>query len=343
MTFKSGWDKLGQRTRETLGSGDKTSISSDLLETVRTAEVIKKNYEAIISKTEAYLNSSGRFNIFNSKEKLTRLPVYLLASSLKEASTNLDGDNDLSSNYNECSEMLMELAQYELDFDMEVRSKFLQPKIDFVKTYIKEAFHQYDKLKSRRLDYDAKRHKLKEAKPDKAPKYEMELQLSQRKLEESTEVCRQYFSYIVDQKERTLAQRAELMSFMQAMKVYYELCYEKLKALDDQWQFSENMTYVSPFKPPTIDRNYNSPILESSSGLSVSSNYNRSPTPPPLPTYRRLPQCRALYDFKAQQSGDLELHVGDIIEITHQTDKDWWEGMVDGRVGIFPSNYVETI
>jgi len=56
-------------------------------------------------------------------------------------------------------------------------------------------------------------------------------------------------------------------------------------------------------------------------------------------------QAIALFSFEATQDGDLGFKKGDIITITKRTDSknDWWTGKIGERVGIFPSNYVETV
>ncbi|KAH8427749.1 SYLF and SH3 domain-containing protein [Aspergillus melleus] len=58
----------------------------------------------------------------------------------------------------------------------------------------------------------------------------------------------------------------------------------------------------------------------------------------------RQDQAVALFTFDADQDGDLGFKKGDIITILKRTDKkeDWWTGRIGDRVGIFPSNYVET-
>lgn len=49
----------------------------------------------------------------------------------------------------------------------------------------------------------------------------------------------------------------------------------------------------------------------------------------------------ALYQFDAVETSDLSLKVGDRIWVTEARD-DWWRGECeDGRVGIFPANYVK--
>ncbi|OZC07366.1 hypothetical protein X798_05594 [Onchocerca flexuosa] len=48
----------------------------------------------------------------------------------------------------------------------------------------------------------------------------------------------------------------------------------------------------------------------------------------------------ALYDFKAMEPTDLDLHAGDRILVT-ETINEWWKGTCNGRTGIFPANYVQ--
>jgi lipid-binding SYLF domain-containing protein len=56
--------------------------------------------------------------------------------------------------------------------------------------------------------------------------------------------------------------------------------------------------------------------------------------------------CKALWTYKAQLPCDLSFLAGDVIEVrtrTHTQD-DWWEGVTaDGRIGIFPANYVQLL
>ena len=47
----------------------------------------------------------------------------------------------------------------------------------------------------------------------------------------------------------------------------------------------------------------------------------------------------ALYDFEAQQEGDLPFRKGDTIYVT-EMNGDWWEGQTeDGAMGTLPSNH----
>jgi len=51
---------------------------------------------------------------------------------------------------------------------------------------------------------------------------------------------------------------------------------------------------------------------------------------------------RALYDYDAENEGDLSFKEGDMINILDKSDPSgWWQGEVNGNVGFFPSNFVE--
>lgn len=50
--------------------------------------------------------------------------------------------------------------------------------------------------------------------------------------------------------------------------------------------------------------------------------------------------AQAVYDFGAQEPGELEFKRGDIITVTNRTDKHWWHGELAGRKGLFPASYV---
>lgn len=51
--------------------------------------------------------------------------------------------------------------------------------------------------------------------------------------------------------------------------------------------------------------------------------------------------ARALYSFQGQTEKELSFRKGDIINVRRQVDKNWIDGELNGRRGIFPQNYVE--
>lgn len=52
---------------------------------------------------------------------------------------------------------------------------------------------------------------------------------------------------------------------------------------------------------------------------------------------------KARFNFQQTNEDELTFTKGDIISVTRQEDGGWWEGMLNGRTGWFPSNYVREI
>ncbi|KAH9480569.1 Cell division control protein 25 [Psilocybe cubensis] len=53
--------------------------------------------------------------------------------------------------------------------------------------------------------------------------------------------------------------------------------------------------------------------------------------------------CRAKYDYTADVPSALSFQTGDIIEVLTQLPSGWWDGLLNGERGWFPSNYTEVM
>ncbi|KAM9843488.1 SH3 and cysteine-rich domain-containing protein 2-like [Aulostomus maculatus] len=51
----------------------------------------------------------------------------------------------------------------------------------------------------------------------------------------------------------------------------------------------------------------------------------------------------ALYKFLPQEQNDLELHPGDRVQVTDDSNEEWWKGKSGDRVGFFPANFVQRV
>jgi hypothetical protein len=49
----------------------------------------------------------------------------------------------------------------------------------------------------------------------------------------------------------------------------------------------------------------------------------------------------ATFPYEAREDGDVGFAVGDLIEVVEQDDSGWWIGVVKGKRGQFPANYVQ--
>lgn len=52
---------------------------------------------------------------------------------------------------------------------------------------------------------------------------------------------------------------------------------------------------------------------------------------------------RALYDYDADDRTSLSFQQGDIIQVITQLESGWWDGVIDGVRGWFPSNYCQLV
>ncbi|XP_028990623.1 SH3 and cysteine-rich domain-containing protein 2-like [Betta splendens] len=51
----------------------------------------------------------------------------------------------------------------------------------------------------------------------------------------------------------------------------------------------------------------------------------------------------ALYKFLPQEKDDLELQPGDRVQVTDDSNEDWWKGKSKAKVGFFPANFVQRV
>uniref|UniRef100_A0A3Q2Q990 SH3 domain-containing kinase-binding protein 1 n=1 Tax=Fundulus heteroclitus TaxID=8078 RepID=A0A3Q2Q990_FUNHE len=57
----------------------------------------------------------------------------------------------------------------------------------------------------------------------------------------------------------------------------------------------------------------------------------------------RKRRCKASFSYAPQHEDELELKVGDVIEIITEVEEGWWEGVLNGKIGMFPSNFTKEI
>ncbi|KAG7244227.1 hypothetical protein INR49_004364, partial [Caranx melampygus] len=67
------------------------------------------------------------------------------------------------------------------------------------------------------------------------------------------------------------------------------------------------------------------------------------PQPPAAARKPKKRQCKVMFDYQPQNEDELELKVGDIIDITEEVEEGWWSGALNGKSGLFPSNFVKEL
>ncbi|CAN9500203.1 unnamed protein product [Ophioblennius macclurei] len=74
---------------------------------------------------------------------------------------------------------------------------------------------------------------------------------------------------------------------------------------------------------------------------STSKTTPTEPTPPKLAPASTVCQVIGMYDYVAQNDDELAFQKGQVIIVLNKDDCDWWKGELNGREGLFPSNYVK--
>ncbi|KAF3849487.1 hypothetical protein F7725_019206 [Dissostichus mawsoni] len=67
------------------------------------------------------------------------------------------------------------------------------------------------------------------------------------------------------------------------------------------------------------------------------------PQPPAASKKPKRRQCKSLFDYQPQNEDELELKIGDIVDITEEVEEGWWSGNANGKSGLFPSNFVKEL
>ncbi|KAM9840157.1 CD2-associated protein [Aulostomus maculatus] len=68
------------------------------------------------------------------------------------------------------------------------------------------------------------------------------------------------------------------------------------------------------------------------------------PQPPPATAKKpKKRQCKVLFDYQPQNEDELELKVGEIIDIIEEVEEGWWSGIFNSKSGLFPSNFVKEL
>lgn len=54
-------------------------------------------------------------------------------------------------------------------------------------------------------------------------------------------------------------------------------------------------------------------------------------------------RAKVAFSYTADNSDELTLPLGSIVEILGEEEEGWWRGKLNGKEGVFPSNFVELV
>uniref|UniRef100_A0A672Q4J1 Endophilin-A1-like n=1 Tax=Sinocyclocheilus grahami TaxID=75366 RepID=A0A672Q4J1_SINGR len=206
----------------------------------------------------------------------------------------------------DAGESMRELGEVKDALDITVKQNFIDPLQNLHDKDLREIQHHLKKMEGRRLDFDYKKKRQGKVTED-------ELKQALEKFDESKEIAEQSMFNLL---ENDIEQVSQLSALVQAQVEYHQQAAEILQQLSNNLPifFSHALSLTNATK---IEKTHRSPLDQ--------------------------PCCRALYDFAAENEGELGFKEGDIITLTNQIDDNWYEGMIHGQSGFFPINYVDIL
>jgi hypothetical protein len=340
-----------QATEFVTRSGSQTSIPEDLQQGQGKVNFFLKQKNDLVERIKqlTYENQTLSINIKGGQ------PLFHISNSWKIIIDNLKNNPDSNDCYqsidhiSRCNDTIRKLGDYQKDLSDDIKQNYLNPNTIFLKGIAKDYKTYSDRLNNCRLDLDSEKSKLNKCSdPYKRDKINENIHNYQKKFDEYSYVTKRLMEPLVDTYEIAEKEKSDISSFCKVLRNYHQKCLDELNALDREVNYqSVPIFQVSTYpKPEDLFNEYRSQLSQSrqNSLSSLSSLHSRNSTPPQLPARPapQIPQCRALYDFDAQQPTDLAFKRGDIITII-KSEGNWWKGTLDGRTGDFPSNYVQKI
>lgn len=99
------------------------------------------------------------------------------------------------------------------------------------------------------------------------------------------------------------------------------------------------VTYLKKIFLLLILVTYESPSSSMNENLSNSYNNNSNVSTPNSSI--EVKKVIALYDYNANDENELSFKINDVITIIEKNDSGWWQGELNGKIGIFPSTFVK--
>lgn len=261
-------------------------------------------------------------------------PEGVLGDTMVKYGTDLGVESAFGRSLIETGESLRQLADIKYSLEDNVKQNFLEPLTQLQSKDLRDVMFHRKKLQGRRLDYDCKKRKRTTG----GHVTDEEMRTAGEKFEESFNLASQGMFNLL---ENDVEQVSQLCALMEAFSDYYQQCAETLAQLTDRLQdlrheaSAKTRGSFEPKKLPDLDPT----PLDATSPIP---SPMRSPAAPSPPAQKR-PCCQALYDFSAENPGELEFKEGDKIDLIRQIDANWFEGSINGKSGLFPVNYVDVL
>ena len=259
---------------------------------------------------------------------------------------------------------------------MTILRKRIMSRIDHL---LKDDFSQVHKVvKARKniiMDYDSHRQKCsqfeRKGESDKADRFRRKADHDKHMLDEHTAYLEERFDELIDigsiilNKETATLITCEMYLVKRQYEAMVGICNnfgdEVVSAItydidDVIARIQEGENVESNYVPPELDlpepKNLEipqvTPFTDAPRKQSAAETYDdyEQPAPQrqprkPLPQPGKKTYVVAMYALEAEEEGELSFNEGDRIEVIRKDPSGWWEGRLNGVVGLFPENYTQ--
>ena len=343
--LKKQFNKTSQYLSEKVGGHKGSELDEQFIELGRKLDVVNECVETMQGKTNEYLqpNPTARTKMAmqSSYQKVRGQvstvkypqPEFNLGEVFSKFAGGLNDMSPYALSLVELGSSFNELSEAKDSMEFKVKQNFLDPLFEMQQKDLKEISQHRKKLESRRLDYDYKKNKGEKVLAE-------ELQAAEDKFIDSKELCHDSMMNFV---ENDVEHITQLHAFAEIIHEYHKQCAEIMGSLTQALSSKLSEAASQPRKErPIISSSFRD--TDNANTYDVISIPDSAPPSeqPPAPVIQK-PCCRALYEFEAENEGELPFMQDDMIELISRIDENWLEGSCNGVFGYFPENFVEIV
>lgn len=365
--LKKQINKANQYMTEKMGGAEGTKLDVDFVDMERKTDVTYELVEELQLKTKEYLqpNPTARAKMAavkgisklsgQAKASTYPQPEGTLGECMATYGKKLGDDSYFGNALLEMGEGLKQMADVKYSLDDNTKQNFLEPLHHLQTKDLKEVMHHRKKLQGRRLDFDCKRRKQA-----KGATNNEEIKMAEEKFAESLHHAQTGMWNLL---ENDVEQISQLVTFAEGLLDFHRQSTEILQTVVENLHEKREEAVNRPkveFIPKTL-HDLHAELADGYNGSSTFhipthlpdqdhwSHLRASPLPSPVKSspartpMSRVPCCTALYDFDAENPGELGFKEGETITLTQKIDENWYEGSVNGRTGYFPVTYVQVV
>lgn len=329
--FKKQINKANQYVSEKIGGAKGTELDDEFVELEKKTESMMRLVDELMVKTHEMLqpNPASRARMLavksisklrgQSNHSLYPQPEGLLGECMAKSGKELGEDSVFGQALVETGETYKQIAEMKYLMEDAVKQNFTEPLLHMQNKDLKEVNHHRKKMHGRRLDFDCKKRKQEK---EASAQADEELRQAEEKFDESKQLAEVAMHNLFD---NDVEQVLQLQAFIEAELTYHRQSADSLDAVLDSLKQKCSEASSRPKREFTPKKYVKTDYDHSDASISG-------------------PSCEALFDFEAENDGELGFKEGDIIKLTSRIDENWYEGeLADGTAGYFPTNYVKVL